>query len=54
MNMKSIKYLSIKYLSRDNKLTVSVLNIVKIAILSTYILNTIEYLSREWYLELIT
>ena len=39
---KSIKYLSIKYLSRDNKRIVELIGVVKTAILNTYILNTIE------------
>ena len=39
---KSIKYVSIKYLSHDNKLTVSLLDIVKTAILNTYYLRIFE------------
>ena len=35
--------MSIKYSSRDNKLVTSILDIVKTAILNTFIPNTIEY-----------
>lgn len=54
MSMKSIKYLSIKYSSRGNKLIVNVLDIVKITIFNTYVLNTIRIFDVEIkYFELV-
>ena len=43
--------MSIKYLSRDNKLIMNVLDILKTAIPNTFILSTIEYLRQNEYFQ---